>query len=95
MPSATSALRRRPQGSGPSKTCSTPRERLHREADRARTAVRAQREAFARRALQIQQTSTEMPGLEATVAATLQRRRRLSAFAYLRFLVTGRSAIPD
>ncbi|MFB7779665.1 hypothetical protein [Streptomyces bauhiniae] len=71
------------------------RERLHQEADRARTAARAQREAFARRALQIQQAATEIPGLEAALAVALQRRRRLSAFAYLRFLVTGRSTISD
>ncbi|MER8027353.1 hypothetical protein ABTZ78_00015 [Streptomyces bauhiniae] len=71
------------------------RERLHREADRTRTAARAQREVFARRALQIQQAATEIPGLEVALAAALQRRRRLSAFAYLRFLVTGRPAISD
>lgn len=65
------------------------RERLHAEADRARNTARARREAFARRTLHIQQAATEIPGLEAALGTAVQSRRRLSAFAYLRFLVTG------
>ncbi|WP_461014162.1 serine/threonine-protein kinase [Streptomyces daliensis] len=68
------------------------REQLLREAEQARTTALAQREAFARRTLQLRQATAEIPALDAALAAALRERRQLALFPYLRFLMIGRSA---